>query len=337
MKKTLFLFSILLLTVSINAQDKIKWQSLDEIRTAFSQNQKPIFFYFYDVNSDSCKLQEELLNTDEVSNYINILFYPIKIDVNSKEDYIFFDSTKYTPASSDSINQHHNLVRALLGDAANFPAFLLFSKEAKGEVFSGYKTRSDLFSMLIFYAENIYLSTDFETFDKYYKKTYPPGQSQIMTRLIVDRTDLEEAFEKAKATKKKMVVNLYNNYKTSSTMMSLTTFNTPPIANYLNKNFIYSELNVRTKDTISVLGGTYINTNETHEYHQLPIAMLEGKMIFPAFLILDENGQLLNRTQVYVTPERMEIILAYYLNDAYKTEKWTNFEKTFKSKLYNDQ
>ena len=130
-----------------------------------------------------------------------------------------------------------------------------------------------------------------------------------------------------------MLINLYNHNRQSCTLMRTQTYNNPEIAKYLNEKFYPVSIDVFTQDTLKIFNQTYINENKPHKYHQLPIAALEGKMIFPAFLILDENGKVLEKINKYMTPENIAPILHYYGDDKYKTQSWEKFLVNYKSKL----
>jgi len=229
----------------------------------------------------------------------------------------------------------HDLVNMIAG-TDTLPTLVLFSKRAAGRAFKGFKNRDEIFRILIYYAEDIDISTPFEDWYKYHLKGYPPGQSQIITRLKIKWTPLKEAQELNKTEPKKMLLNLYNYNKISCTLMRTQTYNNPKIASYLNEKFYSVNIDVFTQDTLKIKGIKYINENKSHKYHQLPIAALEGKMNFPAFIIIDEEGNVLAKFQEYMTPEKFEKVINYYGENKYKTEKFDTFMKNFKSKLNNN-
>lgn len=330
--KRLVFFIIFLLPVTSFSQetdvDSVKWMSIEESGKNFREQQKPVLFYFYKTDCDSCRIQESTtFSNPEVSNYINILFYPVKINAETKDTITFLDGNRYI--NSGSNGKIHDLVFNLTGSADTFPTIVLFSKRAAGRAFKGYKDRDELFRILIYYAEDLDLSTDFENWYKYHKKGYPPGQKQIITRLNVKWITLDEAAEKNKTEARKMLLNLYNYNRISSTLMRMQTFNHPQIANYLNKKFYSVNVDVFTQDTLEIKGVKYINENKDYKYHQLPIAALEGKMIFPAFIILDEKGTVIGKIQKYMTPEEFEAAMKYYGSDAYLKETFKAFKKRF--------
>ena len=115
--------------------------------------------------------------------------------------------------------------------------------------------------------------------------------------------------------------------------MRTQTYNQKDVASYLNKKFYPVNIDVFTQDTLEIMGLRYINENKSYKYHQLPIAALEGKMNFPAFIILDEKGRVLAKFQEYMTPEKMERVIHFYGDDEYKTKDFSKFSKSFKSNI----
>ncbi|OQX98154.1 MAG: hypothetical protein B6I20_11410 [Bacteroidetes bacterium 4572_117] len=312
---------------------KVEWKSFEETNKLFIANQKPVLIFLFDNNDDSSKLMlNEVYGLDEVANYVNALFYPIKMDVFSTDTITFFDGIKYTNTGKNK--GVHDLAIKLAGGVPQTPSNLIFTKEAIGSVYPGFKDRDNIFPVLIYYAENAYKSTDYEKFEEYYFKTYPPGQKQIMNRILTKWKSLDEAFELSKKSPKKVLVNLYNNYSISCTMMRLKTFNNPQIARYLNEKFYCVNINVKTKDTLKLFDQVYINEGATHGYHQLPISFLNGKMKFPAFLIFDEESKFLDRKQEYMTPEAFEPVIKFVGDNEYKKQKWNSYLKTFKSGFF---
>ncbi len=332
--KTLFLIvflSISLHSVSQNIIDSVRWISLEEAGSLFAENQKPIMLYIYNNDCDSCREQEQTtFSNPEVANYINILFYPVKIDAETKDSLKFFDGKYYQ--NSKSTGSTHDLVNMIAG-SDTLPALVLFSRRAAGRAFKGFKNRDEIFRILIYYAEDIDVSTPFEDWYKYHTKGYPAGQSQIMTRLKIKWEPLDVAQELNKVKPKKILLNFYNYSKISCTLMRTQTFNNIDIATYLNDKFYSVNVDVFSQDTLEIKGIKYINENKPYKFHQLPIAALEGKMNFPAFVLIDEQGNVLSKFQEYMTPEKFEKIMYYYGEDKYKTEDFNTFLKSFKSNL----
>ncbi len=327
-------FSLSLSSVSQSLTDSVHWVSLEEAGDLFAEKQKPIMIYLHKLECDSCREQDKTtFSNPEVANYINILFYPVKINAETKDSLKFFDGKYYH--NSETTGKTHDLVEMIAG-ADTLPTLVMFSKRAAGRAFKGFKDRDEIFRILIYYAEDIDVSTPFEDWYKYHTKGYPAGQSQIITRLKIKWEPLNIAQELNKAEPKKMLLNFYNYNKISCTLMRTQTFNNDKIASYLNDKFYSVNIDIFSQDTLEIKGIKYINENKSYKFHQLPIAALEGKMNFPAFIIMDEEGNILSKFQEYMTAEKFEKIMYYYGEDKYKTEKFDSFLKSFESKLNID-
>jgi thioredoxin-related protein len=319
---------------SQSQKDSIQWITIEEAGTKFIEVQKPILLYIYQNNCDSCRIQESTtFSNPEVANYLNILFYNVKINAETKDSIKFFDGTWIK--NTGQYGKVHDFVFQMTGMTDSFPALVLFSRRAAGRAFSGYKDRDEIFRILIYYSEDVDLATSFENWHKYHTLGYPPGQSQIMTRLKVKWKTLDEALELNKTAPRKILLNFYNYNKISCTLLRTQTFNQQQIADYLNQKYYAVNVDAFTQDTLTIKGITYINENQSYKYHQLPIAALEGKMLFPAFIILDEEGNVLQKIQQYMIPEDVEPILKFFGENAYKTENFNNFKKNFKSEIIN--
>lgn len=320
------------LAYSQNLKDSVKWISIENAGELFIQKQKPVLIYFYKNNCDSCRFMEQTtFSNPEVANYINVLFYPVKIDVETKDSLKFFDGVYYK--NSGKYGKIHDLAYKLGVIVDSFPALTVFSRRAEGRTFVGYKDRDEIFRILIYYAEDIDLSTSFEDWYKYHKKGYPPGQKQIITRLKIRWKTLDEALELNKKEPRKILLNFYNYNKISCSLMRTQTFNNKLIAEYINEKYYPVNIDVFSQDTLKIMGQTYVNENKPYKYHQLPIAALGGKMVFPAFIILDENEKVLVKVQEYMTPEKFEPLMKYYGGDFYKKENFNDFMKHFKSEM----
>ncbi len=321
-----------LISFSQEINDSVKWISIEKASELFIKTQKPILLYFYN-NCDTCrKMESETFSNTEVSNYINAFFYPVKIDANEQKPLTFFDGTVYKNSVQDSIK--HDLLKMLVGENDSLPVLVLFNRRAEGSAFFGFKNRDEIFRVLIYYAEDMGLSVTFSEWYKYHTKGYPAGQKQIVTRLIIKWKTLAEAEALKKIEPRKTLLNFYSYYRTSCTLMRTQTYNHPVIAKYLNKKYYPVNVDVYTTDTLQIFGQTYINENKPHKFHQLPINALEGKMSFPSFLILDEEGKVLIKIFQYMTPEKLEPIIRYYGDDIYKQNiSYQEFIKTFKSEI----
>jgi len=149
MRLKIIVISILLCSIELqtNAQldtSKVKWQSFEETKSEFEKNQKPVLIYFHDSKNDSSNLMlNQTFGLQEVANYLNILFYPIKMDIYSKENITFFDGKIYSNSGKEG--NVHDIVINLLGNDFKTPSMILFTKTAVGTVYQGFKDRDHVF------------------------------------------------------------------------------------------------------------------------------------------------------------------------------------------------
>ncbi|PID88058.1 MAG: hypothetical protein CSB06_02230 [Bacteroidia bacterium] len=332
-KNTLFLLTLLLsLKAShLSAQsltDSIHWISLEEAGKRFLKKPQPIIIYLYETDNDSCRMQsQDVFCKKEVADYINILFLPVKIDVHTKDSLLFFDGIYRR--NTGAHGKIHDLVFELSGMKKDFPAFVLFNKQAVGQTFKGYKNRDQIFRFLIYYGEEMYESLKYEDWYACHLKGFPPGKAQIMSRLYVKWKDVNDLENLQKEKRKKVLLNFYNYYKTSCSLMRMRGFNSPKIAKVLNEHYYPVNIDVFTKDTLRIRGQEYVNSESTGSYHDLPVHALEANMKFPAFLIMDEDGNVLYKTRQFLLPQDLECILKYYAEDAYKEEPFEKFQEQF--------
>ncbi len=326
MKKILLVSAVLFSVLISNAQDtsKVKWLSFEQVRQLFYSKPKNILIWIYDDNCDSCMLMlNKTFGNQEVANYVNALFYPIRLKASTSDTITFFNGQKFVHLPG---KPYHQLAYMLLADSIYFPALVVFDTKAQGRVFYGFKDRDHIFSILIYYAEKVYVSTKFEDWQKIYFKAYPPGRQQIITRLFIHWVPLDELEQKMKQHPRKIFVDVYDRYNVADNVMRLRVYNLPPIAQYLNQHFYPVTVEARSKDTL-VFNGKKYPPSDKYPYNTLAIELLGGRMTFPSFLILDTNYKVLDMERVFLMPDAFYKIITYFGGGYYKTLKFPEYLK----------
>ncbi len=109
--------------------------------------------------------------------------------------------------------------------------------------------------------------------------------------------------------------------------MDASTFKEPEIVSFINANFYPVKLNAETKDTIRFQDKEFKFVPE-YKANELAISLLNGKMGYPSYVLLDEQFSLLSPAiQSYLTKEDLLPILTYYGTDLYKTKTWEEYSK----------
>lgn len=151
----------------------------------------------------------------------------------------------------------------------------------------------------------------------------------------------EEAIKANDKKPKKILVDVYTNWCGPCRMLNSNTFTNKRIIELINKYYYPVKFNAEGPDTIIVKGQTYVNPgydpnvpgrNSTHQL-TYAIANVNGRIAYPTIVYMDENSQIIQAIQGYMTPQQLEPILIYFGEDHYKTTPWEKFLETFQSKI----
>ena len=335
----LILISAFTLPQFISAQNKadsslIKWYNFDEAQALNAKTPKPMLV---DIYTDWCgwctKMMKTTYANQQIADFINLNFYPIKFDAETSQK-ITFNNKTYIKTGTEK-RAPNQLAIEFIGEKLTYPSTIFIDKNGKRNLVSGYLDYNQILPLLIFFAEEVNKSTNYNEFLDYFNQVYTQKDTSKANffKEYVKWITMQEAIEKTKTVPKKIFLDIYNDWKTSCNIMRITTYNNPVIAEYLNKNFYPVRFDCVSKDTINIGGQVFINENKDHPFHQMAVAMLDGKMGFPALLIFDENFKLVYKEQAYFTPENLEPILHFINEDLFKNTKWEDYLKTFKSEI----
>lgn len=142
----------------------------------------------------------------------------------------------------------------------------------------------------------------------------------------------EDAAAKMDAKPKKIIIDVYTDWCSWCKKMDQNTFSDPIIAAYMNKFFYSVKFNAECNDTIVFKEKNFINRNlvEKRSAHDFAKAILQGKMSYPSYVLMDEKFNIITVIPGYATPEKFEPLLHFFATESYKTTEWADYSASFK-------
>jgi len=311
-------------------ENYIKWYTIQEAEKLQEANPKTIMIDMY---TDWCgwckKMDKESFQNPFIASYINAHFYPVKFNAESK-DTVIYRGKKYWNESQGN-RPPHQLAVELLQGRMSYPTVVYIDEKFMANPVPGYMAADKIQSLLIWFAERINKTSAYEDFRIHFEETF---RDTVKAKEMVHWYTFNEALELNKANPRKTIIDIYSNSNTGAMVMNETTFTDPFIAEYLNKNYYPVKLLAESTDTMLVGEQKFYNEMKGTNYpHQLAIALLQGKMSYPALVYVNENSQIINVVNGYMTPKGIEPILKFFAADLYKSNKYEDFMKSFVSEI----
>ena len=131
---------------------------------------------------------------------------------------------------------------------------------------------------------------------------------------------------------RKIFVDVYTDWCGWCKRMDASTFAHPVIAEKLNSNWIPVKINAERRDTVIINDQVFVNESPPGRggAHQLAIILLNGQMGYPSFALIDETGRPIQVIQGYQPPAQLERLLEFFSSNAYRTQEWEDFQRTFR-------
>jgi len=149
----------------------------------------------------------------------------------------------------------------------------------------------------------------------------------IKTDETVTWLSWDEAVELNKTNPKKIFIDVYTDWCGWCKKMDKSTFLDAYVTKELNDNFHAIKFNAEQKDDIEFDGTKFkFVASGRRGYHELAMALLNGRMGYPSFVVLDENFARIMISPGYKTAEQLIPELEFATKEHYKQMSWENYQ-----------
>jgi thioredoxin-related protein len=156
------------------------------------------------------------------------------------------------------------------------------------------------------------------------------NQEAIATE--VNWMTFEEAVEKSKTEKRKIFIDVYTDWCGWCKVMDKNTFSESRVARLLNTKFYPVKFNAEQKEDVIFNGTTFKFVESGRSgYHELAVALLNKQLSYPTVVFLDEDFRMIQPLAGYRKAPEFHMIAQFIGEDHYKTVKFAEWQKTYKS------
>lgn len=153
-------------------------------------------------------------------------------------------------------------------------------------------------------------------------------KKEAVVDTVIRWMTLPEVEAAVKKNPKKVFIDVYTDWCGWCKVMDKKTFSNKEVAKYMNEHYYAVKFNAERKDTVDFMGKKYGFVPQ-YRSNQLAAELMQGRMSYPTFVILDENLQTPIPVPGYQNVPTMEKILKYIATNTYKTVQFPEYEKTF--------
>lgn len=335
--KKFILIALLIISNQLKSQEKslVNWLSFEKAQKLDSAAHRP---FLIDVYTDWCSWCKYMMSTTysnkSVADFINQNFYAIQLNAE-KDDSIKFKGKMFLKKSKTN-----ELAIQLLRGQMSYPTTVFIDRNGTVYPIQGYLDLRDIEPYLVYFSESLENSVSLQDFyiayQFAYSKQYKEKISKIPDTLKPDTSGVVKwfTFEDFETTKKqepkKYVVFSYVPWCNSCKVMKKITFSNNVIAKILNENFTLIEFDASSSQTYTVNGKQYKSLGQGQP-NELAMELFQKQFSFPALFFLDENFMPITQIRGYASPNFLEQVLKYVQTNSYKTQKFEEFVKNYKS------
>lgn len=139
----------------------------------------------------------------------------------------------------------------------------------------------------------------------------------------------DEAAKKMETEPRKVMVDVYTDWCGWCKKMDASTMTDPKVIEEIQKNWYAVKLDGEEKEEIEFRGTVYKFVAQGRRgYHELPAALMNGRMSYPTLVFLDEEYNIIQPLPGYRQARELEMILSYFGDDIYKDTSWDDYQQS---------
>ena len=144
--------------------------------------------------------------------------------------------------------------------------------------------------------------------------------------------DFEEAVSACQQNPKMIFIDVYTDWCGWCKRMDQTTFLDPGVVKYMNEHFYAVKFDAERTDTVTFQGYDFVSiprTDGRKGTHQLAAALLQNKMSYPSYVIMNKKMQLVQVIPGYQEAKNFLPMMHFFGEGAYYTTPWTEFMEEY--------
>lgn len=141
-------------------------------------------------------------------------------------------------------------------------------------------------------------------------------------------TELKDAYTKQQ---KPIIIDVYTSWCGWCRVMEKETYSQETVASYINENYYAVKFNAETKDSVEFNGKKY-GYNPAYKANELAVYLLEGRMGYPATILLPNTNAQPAPLPGFLKPSELEPPLRFIGDGVYKSRQFPEYMKDFTAK-----